>query len=296
MPGAANLRGPFTGRMSLSRIQSAGRRMYGRPLAAAGGHRKKGKSMSSRSQIIMVWWTMIFFVMYGVAVFFIMGLMPPPSPLRPDLEVAQSYSDNSLVLRIGVMIALATAGCMLPFSAVISYQMAKLKGMMPWAILQGMGGALMTMWLALPLMFWGVAAFTPERAADLTRLMNDLAWLTFITSISHYIFQVCAISYVCLTDRVESPYFPRWLGYLTVWTFFVTEVGVLGFLVKSGPFAWNGLFVFWFPVSVFTIWIFSMATVFVRGLRREAVAEEDPNGTDNASRDPLPTDTLRERR
>jgi hypothetical protein len=248
-------------------------------VASVSCHLKEGKSMSARSQTVMIWWTLVFFLMFGVSVFFIMGMFPPPSPLRSDPEVAQFYSDNSLVLRIGATIALGTAGCMLPFAAVISYQMAKLKGMIPWAILQAMGGAMMTMWLALPAMFWGVAAFTPERAADITRLMNDLAWLTFITSISHYVFQVCAISYVCMTGRVESSYFPRWLGYLNIWALVVTEVGVFGLLVKSGPLAWNGLLVFYLPVAAFTIWIVSMATVFLRSLRREAAADDVSNET-----------------
>jgi hypothetical protein len=227
--------------------------------------------MSARSQISLIIWSIAFLLIFAGSCFFIMGVLPPPSAQLPDDQVAKFFTEHSAALRIGGAIALGTAAFNIPFAAVITYQMLRLKrGLTPWAIVHAMGGAMMTMWLALPVLFWAVAAFTPERAAGVTRLMSDLSWLTFVTTISHYIFQAVAVAYVCLTHRVDSPYFPRWLGYLSIWTLFVTEVGVAGFLTKTGPFAWNGLFVFWFPVAIFFVWAFSLAYIFITNLLREA--------------------------
>lgn len=229
--------------------------------------------MSPRGQIFLVLWGVIFMALYGIACIFVMHLWPPPSPLRPDDEVAQFYLDNSVSLRVGACVALAVAGFNIPIASVVTYQMVRLgRRVLPWAIVHAMGSAMMTMWLALPPMLWGGAAFTPERAPALTRLMSDFAWLAFITSISHFVFQACAFAYVCLSRKVDSPYFPRWLGYLTVWSFAITEIGVFAMLIKEGPFAWNGLFGFWSPVIAAFLWWYAMAYVFVKNLRTEVAA------------------------
>ncbi|MGE3297731.1 MAG: hypothetical protein AB7I68_10315 [Porticoccaceae bacterium] len=48
--------------------------------------------------------------------------------------------------------------------------------------------------------------------------------------------------------------------------------GLLTFF-KTGPFAWDGLFVFWVPLVVFLLWYGAM---FV--LLRQAIAKSSPAG------------------
>ncbi len=54
-------------------------------------------------------------------------------------------------------------------------------------------------------------------------------------------------------DRHETPVFPRWLGYLSLWMAFIFIPGELIFFY-DGPFAWNGLFLFWMAGVVFGMW------------------------------------------
>ncbi len=42
--------------------------------------------------------------------------------------------------------------------------------------------------LVLPPIYWGVAAFTPTRAPEITAIMHELAMLTFVTTDQYYIF------------------------------------------------------------------------------------------------------------
>jgi hypothetical protein len=44
------------------------------------------------------------------------------------------------------------------------------------------------------------------------------------------------------------------------------EVGVLAQLFNSGPFAWNGLFTFWIPLTVFVAWFFVIAYTMLRAI------------------------------
>ena len=46
-------------------------------------------------------------------------------------------------------------------------------------------------------------------------------------------------------------------------------------MFNSGPFSWNGVFVFYLPVAVFTVWMIAMAVMMLRaiGLQSEHTVE-----------------------
>lgn len=231
--------------------------------------------MSSRSQIFLVYWALAFLTIFGIAAYFLMHVVPPPPPTNSDDQIAGFFTAHSMSIRIGAVLAVSTTGFTLPLAAVVSYQMTRLgHGMRVWAILQGLGGAVVSIWLVFPALIWGVAAFTPERAASVTRMLSDLSFLALVTTTPYFIFQVLSITYVCLSNKVDSPFFPRWFGYFSIWTFLLTEVGPLGFLTKAGPFAWNGLIVFWVPVFIFFGWVFTLSYVFITVLSRESTDSE----------------------
>jgi hypothetical protein len=56
------------------------------------------------------------------------------------------------------------------------------------------------------------------------------------------------------------------------------EAGALAFNFRTGPFSWNGLLVFWSPLSLFGLWIGVMAYLLLKSLklqRQDAVAAEE---------------------
>jgi hypothetical protein len=151
------------------------------------------------------------------------------------------------------------------------------KGKPIWAALAFAGGALMSIPLVLPPIFWGVAAFTPTRAPEITAIMHELAMLTFVTTDQYYIFMWVAIAVVALMPHtiVHTP-FPRWFGYYTAWTALMFEPGAIAFLTRSGLFAWNGLLAFWSPVVTFFAWIVVMAVLLFRAISQQE-AEATPH-------------------
>lgn len=227
--------------------------------------------MSERAQKIMLWWALIFMVIYGFTLGLLMKMVPPPPATLTPIEIASFYATNGLSIKLGAAIASWTSGFTVPLSVVIAVQMARLeKGVPIWSILQFAGGILMGLFLVLPPLFWGVAAFTPDRMPEVTALMHQLGMLTLTTTDQFYIFQMVAIGYVSLTQKVDpkSP-FPRWLGYFTIWAALIFEVGALSFLFKLGPFSWNGLFVFWFPFVIFGIWVVVMSISMLQAIKRQ---------------------------
>jgi hypothetical protein len=157
---------------------------------------------------------------------------------------------------------------MVPIAVVVAIQIARHEDGKPvWASLALAGGALMSIPLMLPPIFWGVAAFTPTRAPEVTAIMHELAMLTFVTTDQYYIFMWVAIAFVALIpNTVAYTPFPRWFGYYTAWTALMFEAGAIAFLTRSGPFAWNGLLAFWSPVVTFFAWMIVLAVLLFRAI------------------------------
>jgi hypothetical protein len=233
--------------------------------------------MTERSQAIMIWWGLIFMGIYWFAFWGLLNMMPPPRATLNADEVAAFYTVNGFGIRLGAMVASYTSAFMVPISVVIAIQMARLeKGVPAWSILAFAGGIMMSIFLVLPPLFWGVAAFTPSRAHEATALMHDLGTLTMVTTDQFYIFQMIAMAYISLTQEIdENSPFPRWLGYFTIWAALMFELGAIAFIPKTGPFAWNGLFVFWCPLVIFGAWVAIVCISILKALKRQAASQEE---------------------
>ena len=225
--------------------------------------------VSTTAQRALVWWALTLLVVFMLAFVFLIRLVPLPPATLPAGEVAAFYKQNSGSIRIGAVIASWVAGFMVPLSLVISVQMMRLERGWPiWSVLQFAGGCLMSMFLVFPPLLWGVAAFSPDRPAEITLAIHELANLTLVTTDQYFIFQFVAVAVVSLMANhdARSP-FPRWFGYYTIWTALMFELGAFGFIPRTGPFAWNGLFVFWIPLSIFCVWIVVTSVMLLRALR-----------------------------
>jgi len=226
--------------------------------------------MSQRSQRIILWWGLTFTLMYGLAVWVLIKMIPPPAARLGPEEIAAFYRGRQDEIRVGAVLCAWTAGFMVPITCVVAEQLRRLEVGRVWTNMTLLGGGLMSIWLALPPIFWGVAAFTPTRDAEVTALMHELGTLTFVTTDQHYIFMWVAVAFICFmqTDVPHSP-FPRWFGYLTAWAAFMFEAGALAFLTRTGPFAWNGVLVLWVPILVFSLWIAIQSYLLLKALKAQ---------------------------
>jgi hypothetical protein len=213
-----------------------------------------------------------FSAIYAVVLRFLLNMLPPPSANWTSAQITQFYMDHSLQIRTGAVIASWTGAFLVPLATVLAIQMYRHeKGNPVWSILTCANGVMMTIFLVLPPIFFGVAAFTPGRSADATAIMHELGVLTLITTDQYFIFMWVAVAVICLIPNsvVHSP-FPRWFGYLTAWTALMIEAGAIAYLTRSGPFAWNGLLAFWSPVTVFGLWIAIAVTLLLKAINKQA--------------------------
>jgi hypothetical protein len=227
--------------------------------------------LTNRAQAILIYWSWTFATIYFLAFYFLIKLFPFPSATLPSPDVAHFYQQNSLSIRIGAAICAWTGAFSIPFTITVSVQMARLeKGFPIWSIVQLCGGVMLSIFAVLPPMFWGVAAFSPGRIADVTAALHEFGNLSVLATDQYFIFQNIGVAVMCLTrtDIAHSP-FPRWLGYLSIFSTFSIEVGVAAFLFKTGPFAWNGLFVFWIPIVLFGVWYTALSNLIIFRLKKQ---------------------------
>jgi hypothetical protein len=163
---------------------------------------------------------------------------------------------------------------MLPLAVVIAIQTARLeKGNKIWSALIIAAGAMMSIFLVLPPLMWGTAAFNETRSPDITLLLHELSMLTLITTDAYYIFMWVGIVVICFmpTNVPFSP-FPRWFGWMTLWIAIMFEAGAIAFFPKSGAFSWVGIFPFWSPLTLFGIWIATACNLLLRAIKAQRLA------------------------
>jgi hypothetical protein len=122
-------------------------------------------------------------------------------------------------------------------------------------------------------LFWLIAAFRPERDAELTQMLNDLGWVTFTTSVPFLIAQCVVTALAIGIDRQPRPVFPRWVGYFNLLVAAAMTPAAFVGLALDGPVAWNGLLSFWVKNIAIAVWIAVMGVALGRAIYRQRAEE-----------------------
>lgn len=210
------------------------------------------------------------------------GFLPPVSPSRNADEIARIFQDNTNGIRIGMVLLMWSAGVFIFFAATIGGFLSKVEsgaGVLTYGVvIGGCGNMVLTFY---PAIWWLVAAYRPERAAPLTYIFNDMAWLQFIGGVSMFAAMPVAIAIAAFIDKSPDPVFPRWSGYVNIMIVLLILPDQLLFFFHSGPWSWNGLFGLWIPVVLFGGWFlvtfYLMRAAVVRARRNPAPAVESPD-------------------
>lgn len=227
--------------------------------------------MSTRSQIALLWWGIAFTAGYALSLAFLIGIVPPPPATWTAERVADFYQQHAGRILLGAVMTSFTSAFLIPISIVAAVQSARQeRGRPVWSILMFTGGTFTSIFLVLPPVFFGTAAFRPDRPIEITATLHDLALLSLFTTVQFYIFFGVSVAVACLRDQTESNSpFPRLFGYFTIWCTLMFEIGGVAFLFKSGPFSWNGLFIFWIPFFFFFIWLTTLCVLLLKALRAQ---------------------------
>jgi hypothetical protein len=188
----------------------------------------------------------------------IAGMLPVPlSPSASAEEVMRFYTEDPTRVMIGFVTASVGVVLMLPMLALISMHMLRMEGRTPLlTFVQLIAAAVTVIINTIPQMLFALMAFRSDRDPQTLQLMNDITWMILFTPIMPFIIQNVAIGTAVLSDK--HAIFPRWSGYLNLWVAFAFVPDVLAYFFLSGPFAWNGIFVFWLALGAYGAFLVGM--------------------------------------
>jgi hypothetical protein len=232
------------------------------------------KTANIKTQLISLWTVPVFGVIYVIAFVAFPGFLPPMSPNLTADQVAAFYQEHTAAIRFS-MVTYDLLGVMLiPFFMVIVVQMKRMatqSHVFAYCYLTAaVSGATV---FALANIFYLVAAFRPERNPELTMLLNDMAWITFIAPVGMIVGQNLLLGLAVYFDRGPNPVFPRWVGHFSVATALAIAPAAMASIVKTGPLAWDGLLSFWLRNGAYVAFLIVMFFVVRGALQRQAVEE-----------------------
>lgn len=214
-----------------------------------------------------IWSGAAFVGLFLIAFVFFAQWVPPMSPTLTAEQIASLFSERSVPLRVCALIITLVAALYLPWSVMIAELVQKSQGesrFLSWTIITC--AVLASITFFIPGYMWAVVAFREGRDPQIIQLIVDLGWLIFITGIGPFIIQYAALAVAIFQDNSDQPLFPRWFDYFQLWILVSFFPALLAFFMKTGPFAWNGLFVWWIPLTLFTLWFLLMAVYCRRAI------------------------------
>lgn len=225
--------------------------------------------MAQKLKLWCAWSALGFLVVWGSGFGALAGWIPPYSAALDAQQVAAIFQSNNTRILLGVMFMTVGAALYLPWTALLSDLIHPVEGdTHVLSRTQLVAGVMAQITFFIPPYFWGAAAYRPMRNPEITQALADTGWLIFITGIGPFILQYACVAVTIFSDRRATPLFPRWVGYLQVWISLSFVPAVIPFFVKSGPFSWNGIFVWWLPLTLFTVWFFTMFTLARKAVLR----------------------------
>src|SRR5262245_31969983 len=84
--------------------------------------------MNARTQMLCLWCGPAALVVFVVGIWFVAGLVPPPTPHDSAQEISDLYRDNTDAIRAGLVLGIVGAALTGPWVAVISTQMKRVEG------------------------------------------------------------------------------------------------------------------------------------------------------------------------
>lgn len=240
--------------------------------------------MNPKLRILGVWSAAAFFLLWLIGFVFFAQWIPPIPPSATATEVADLFQARSVPIRVGMVLMSFGAVFYLPWTMVLSQLIKEIEGRSYFlAGTQLAAGVVSAMTFFLPAFLWATAAFRPQRNPEITQALVDLGWLFFITPIAPFILQYTILAIVIFGDKRPQPAYPRWAGYLQLWISLSFMPALIAFFMKTGPFAWNGLLVWWVPFVCFTAWFVIMIALTRRAVLRSVETSTLPIGADPVS-------------
>jgi len=229
-----------------------------------------------KTNLFGAWCGVAYCVLLLVGWWFIGGFFPLHRPSAGAQEIAAFFRGDIVRIRLGMVVVMWGSAIFIPFTASLADYVSKVEGRSgPLTKITTMAGYANAMLTFYPPLLWIANTWrSKERSDELIYLVNDIAWLQFIGGLALIMPMFVTVAVTAFNDKSVNPTFPRWVAFASIMTFILFLPDQMLFFFKTGPFAWNGLFAFWVPLTIFCGWFVMLAFL----MRRSILAELGRHG------------------
>ncbi|WP_166908252.1 hypothetical protein [Mycobacterium sp. DL440] len=209
------------------------------------------------------------------AFFLFPGFVHPMSPNMPAEQVANFYQDQTARIRYSMILFNWFGVGLIPIVMLLAMQVRRMAHRTPilsYSLIAAAGGPPALFLIAN--MFWLLGSFRPDRAPELTQVLNDLAWLTFTLLVPYLIAQCLLLALAIYWDQQERPVFKPWVASFNLVVAAALAPATFTALSFDGPLAWDGALSFWLKNIAIAVWILVMGVVLAQTIKQQRAMDK----------------------
>lgn len=216
-------------------------------------------------------WLVLVYCGFGLVGFAVLaGFWPPPGEDLGAVAIKDYFVSHHTGITVGMILMAFGGPFYFAWSAALSKIIGRIEGPMGvLSTIELVGGLLTALVTFTPATIWITASLrAQERSPETVHLLYDFGWMFFDTTFACSSLQSFALGVAILRDRRAEPLLPRWvasIAFMTGLSYFPLLVMPL---VRTGPFAWDGLISFWLVFVMFFVMIAVVTPYALRALRR----------------------------
>ncbi|MFV8054541.1 hypothetical protein [Mycobacterium sp. 48b] len=211
------------------------------------------------------------------AFFLFPGFVHPMSPNMSAEQLASFYQDETARIRYSMILFNWFGVGLIPIVILLAMQVRRMAHRTPilsYSLIAAAGGPPALFLIAN--MFWLLGSFRPDRAPELTQVLNDLAWLTFTLLVPYLIAQCLLLALAIYWDQQERPVFKPWVAYFNLVVAAALAPATFTALSFDGPLAWDGVLSFWLKNIAIAVWILVMGVVLAQSIKQQRATDKVP--------------------
>lgn len=240
-------------------------------------------SMNRTGQLLCIVAAPVLTLIFVIGGIFIGELFPPRIGAKADAQtVANWFAENKDQVRIGAVCQMFAFALMPIWAIAIAAQTRRREGAFPvWSWAQILCAAAGTGMIVMVQAIFAAAAYRPlDVDPQITQTLFDVAWFTFLGTWGPFTLWCLVVGGSILLDKApEGPVFPRWSGYLSIWTGILFVPGGAIWFFKSGAFGWQGVIALWIPFVIFFAWICTMSWLSYQNITRRGWVHQQDVGS-----------------
>ncbi|MBH0776359.1 hypothetical protein [Nocardia bovistercoris] len=222
---------------------------------------------------ICYWIVPVFYTAFGLIFVLFTRVMPPPRADTGAEQITHFFTDHAVTIRIGFALLLLIVGGAGVSNGIVVFHMKRMStgSICAYIYMAGMAVGALPGCLLVAFCFLA-AVYRPDRDPELLALLYDLGLLSYVGSLGCFTAAYFGFAIAIFFDRNEI--FPKWLAYVTIWQIVTEILATPVFVVRSGPFAWNGSISFWMGTVVFGTWLMCVITFLRRATALQPADEQ----------------------